>query len=133
MTIIDNDFIKNQTLISLRGEPKTHEIIFKEYYYFICDFINDYNFLKPNYAELEKYINDGSFSRKGVEIKCPIQDKDTRVYTFKRMQAEQLRYDQINGTSSLIADRERQGLMIAPRVLILLEQLGLKQKNYALK
>lgn len=59
MTIIDYDFIKNETLIRLKQEPKEQEIIFKEYYYFICDFINDYHYLKPSYAELEKYVNDG--------------------------------------------------------------------------
>ncbi|SRR5690554_6015916 len=133
MTIIDYDFIKNETLIRLKQEPKEQEIIFKEYYYFICDFINDYHYLKPSYAELEKYVNDGFFTRQCVNINCPIKNKETRVYTFKRMQAEQLRYDQINGTSSLIADGQRQMIMVAPRVLILLEQLGLKQKNYAIK
>lgn len=120
-TLLDQDFLRNEFGFDI-GVAED-EILYKNYYNYICGIVNEHNIFQPTSNEIEEILNNG-YARRFAIVCSGITRPIERKYKFLMAQAHQLKYDKDNGRNSMIRG-ENGEYDVSRDTMRLLNELGL--------
>ena len=123
MTNLSSEFMQEE--LDFLPMTENSSIMFKDYYYKICQFVKKNNAFNPSCDDIEEWLEDGFFS-KAPYFKCSEKNVDQRKYWFKRAMGLQLIYDNSNGRNSIIKGTDG-NFDICRECVECLEMIGLIQ------
>lgn len=98
--ILTDNFLKNEYGLDLKN-PRS-EIIYRNYYFNICNAIADLHYLKPTRENIEEFIKIGNVGIGEKFIISKVETEVERKYLFLMAQTRQLEYDIVGGRGSMI-------------------------------
>lgn len=97
MTILTDEFMQEELDFIPMVENK--QILFKDYYYKICQYINKVSAYSLTPNQIEQWLSTGT--AQGVKVRTNV-DAETRKYMFMRAMGLQLIYDFNNGRNTMV-------------------------------
>ena len=125
-TQLTQDFLNNNTTLSLDPLPPALQgVKFDEYYFITCNMIRRHNVLKPSFEQIESFLLRGLLSTPIGSIHSPIASAEGRKHIFRLAQARQLEYDVINGRGAMLREEDTQVTSDCKDAITLLDSIGL--------
>lgn len=95
MILLDDEFMKSE--LDFVPVTENNRVLYKDYFYKICAYINNVSAVKFMPSEIEKVLSPR------VSCGCYVTNinSEEREYLFKRAMALQIRYDINNGRNTM--------------------------------